>query len=344
MSWNAGQVVNLPVSEDEDDTRLDRWLKRKFHGLSQIQIEKALRKGEIRVDGGRAKANTRLQAGQMVRVPPMTARSDDESRPKKTVSKVKSEDADFIRSMVIHEDDQIIVLNKPPGIAVQGGTGTAKHIDGLSRALVGPDEEKPRLVHRLDRDTSGVLVLAKSAGVANKLGALFRSRDLDKIYWAVVLGVPNPMHAELRGWMVKSSGPGDAKEKMRPAEHGEPNAVHAVTQYSVVSNAAQRASWVALKPETGRKHQLRMHMAEIGCAIVGDRKYTCDIPVPGGLGSGLHLHARALRLPALGGKGKPLEIVADLPPHMIETFEVLGFDAASERDPFFALTRVRPRR
>lgn len=343
MSWNAGQVVNLPVSEDENDTRLDRWLKRKFHGLSQIQIEKALRKGEIRVDGGRAKANTRLLAGQIVRVPPMAARAEGEAR-EKLPSKVKSEDADFIRSMVIHEDEQIIVLNKPPGIAVQGGTGTSKHIDALSRALVGPEEEKPRLVHRLDRDTSGVLVLAKSAGAANKLGALFRSRELDKIYWAVVLGVPNPLHAELRGWMVKSSGPGDEKEKMRPAEHGEQNAVHAVTQYSVVSNAAQRAAWVALKPETGRKHQLRMHMAEIGCAIVGDRKYTCEKPVPGGLGAGLHLHARALRLPGLSSKGKPLEIVADLPPHMVETFGVLGFEAGSERDPFFALSRVRPRR
>ncbi len=343
MSWNSGQVVNLPVSEDEDDTRLDRWLKRKFHGLSQIQIEKALRKGEIRVDGGRAKSNTRLKTGQMVRVPPMTAREPGQARPV-AVGKVGSEDAAFIRSMVIHEDDQIIVLNKAPGLAVQGGTGTSKHVDGLSRALVGPEDEKPRLVHRLDRDTSGVLVLAKTAGVANKLGALFRSRELDKIYWAVTLGVPNPLHAELRGWMVKSAGPGDEREKMRVAEHGEPNAVHAVTQYSVVTNAAQRAAWVALKPETGRKHQLRMHMAEIGCAIVGDRKYTCDVPVPGGLGAGLHLHARALRLPPLGGRGKRVEVVADLPPHMLETFGVLGFEAGSERDPFFALSRVRPRR
>jgi 23S rRNA pseudouridine955/2504/2580 synthase len=176
MSWNVGQVVNLVVDADEDDTRLDRWLKRKFHGLNQIQIEKALRKGEIRVDGARAKSNTRVKAGQTVRVPPIQAtpdkKSDDgEQRP----AKVKSSDADMMRSLVIFEDDRIIALNKPAGLATQGGTGTTRHIDGLSRALVEDTAEKPRLVHRLDRDTSGVLVLAKSAGVANQLSKLFRS-------------------------------------------------------------------------------------------------------------------------------------------------------------------------
>ncbi|MEZ5939668.1 MAG: RluA family pseudouridine synthase, partial [Hyphomonadaceae bacterium] len=271
MSWNAGQVVNLSVEIDEDDTRLDRWLKRKFHGLSQIQIEKALRKGEIRVDGARAKSNTRLRAGQTVRVPPMQA--TPEGKPAAKAGKVSPADADFIQSLVIHEDQDIIVLNKPAGVAVQGGTGTKRHLDTMTQALVGPDEEKPRLVHRLDRDTSGVLVLAKSVSVAAALGKLFRSRELDKIYWAVTIGVPHPMHGEIRSWMVKSTGPGDEKEKMRSARHGEPGAVHAVTLYSVVANAGPKAAWVALKPETGRTHQLRFHMAEIGCAIVGDRKY-----------------------------------------------------------------------
>lgn len=343
MSWNAGQVVNLTVRDDDDDTRLDRWLKRNFHGLSQIQIEKALRKGEIRVDGGRAKSNARLKAGQTVRVPPIATRNDENERPKKAV-RVSSADAEFIRSMVIHEDERVIVLNKPPGIAVQGGTGTSKHIDGLTKALVGADEEKPRLVHRLDRDTSGLLVLAKTAGIAASLGNLFRSRELEKIYWAVLLGVPNPPHAELRGWMKKASGPGGDREKMRSAAHGETGAVHAVTQYSVVSNAGQRASWVALKPETGRTHQLRFHTAEIGCAIVGDRKYTCDRPVPGGLGDGLHLHARALKLPPFGGGKKPLVLEADLAPHMKETFATLGFEPSQAKDPFFALKRTRPSR
>ncbi len=340
MSWNVGQVVTLEVIPDEDDTRLDRWLKRKFHGLTQGQIEKACRTGEIRVDGGRAKASTRVKSGQTVRIPPITPpkgrESDDEDdRPR---ARVKSSDADMMRSLVIYEDDQIIALNKPTGLAVQGGTGTTRHIDALSRALVDDTAEKPRLVHRLDRDTTGVLVLAKTAGVANQLGKLFRSRELDKIYWAVTLGVPHPQTGEIRGFMIKSAGPGGEKEKMRTADQKEKGAVHAVTHYSVISNAGQKAAWVALKPETGRTHQLRFHMAEIGTAILGDGKYVCGREVPSGLASGLHLHARALRLPNRGGK--PIEIVAEIPPHMKQTFDALGFDEDSAEN-FFDLKRVR---
>lgn len=341
MSWNQGQVVNLPVDEDENDTRLDRWLKRKFHGLTQGQIEKALRKGEIRVDGARAKSNTRLLAGQSVRVPPM-ASSDDPDKPRTEAVRVKSSDADMMRSLVIYEDDTIIALNKPMGIAVQGGTGTTRHIDALSRALVDDQAEKPRLVHRLDRDTSGVLVLAKTVSSANRLGQLFRSRDLEKIYWAVTIGVPHPQNGDIRGYMIKSTGPGDDKEKMRAAEQSEKGSVHAVTQYSIVQNAGQKAAWVALKPETGRTHQLRFHMASVGCAIVGDRKYTCDRPAPSGLSDGLHLHARAIRIPSAKG-GPPVEIIADLPPHMQATFDVLGFDARHSKDPFFHLKKIRRR-
>lgn len=336
MSWNVGQVVNLPVGDDEDDTRLDRWLKRKFHGLTQGQIEKMLRKGELRVDGARAKSNTRLKAGQTVRVPPINSPDEDraDSGP---APKVRSSDAEMMRSLVIYEDDDVIVLNKPSGLAVQGGTGTTRHIDALSRALVHDTAEKPRLVHRLDRDTSGVLVLAKSVYAANGLGRIFRSRDLEKIYWAVTVGAPYPPDAQLRGWMIKSTGPGEDKEKMRAAKHGEKGAVHAVTDYATVSNAGQMAAWVALKPVTGRTHQLRFHMAEIGCAILGDRKYTGALPDPGGVAPGLHLHARALRLPPVRGAGRPVEIVADMPEHMERTFDVLGFDARHERDPFAVL-------
>jgi 23S rRNA pseudouridine955/2504/2580 synthase len=343
MSWNVGQVVNLPVAPDEDDTRLDRWLKRKFHGLTQGQIEKALRKGEIRVDGARAKSNTRLKAGQSVRVPPMGGPDSEDDKPRAETVKVKSSDAEMMRALVIYEDDTVIALNKPAGLAVQGGTGTTRHIDALSRALVPDTAEKPRLVHRLDRDTTGVLVLAKTVYAANKLGALFRSRDLEKIYWAVTIGVPHPQDGDIRGWMIKSTGPGDDKEKMRAAEQSEKGAVHAVTQYTVISNAGQKAAWVGLKPETGRTHQLRFHMAAMGTSIVGDRKYTCDRPLPSGLADGLHLHARALRLPPLGDFGRDVEIVADLPPHMAKTFDVLGFDAGQVHDPFFHLKKIRRR-
>ncbi len=341
MSWNAGQVVNLSVDADEDDTRLDRWLKRKFHGITQIQIEKALRKGEIRVDGARVKSNTRVKAGQTVRVPPMApppSETEGEERPR---ARVKASDADLMRALVIYEDDEVIALNKPSGIAVQGGTGTTRHIDALSRALVPDTAEKPRLVHRLDRDTSGVLILAKTVGSANRLSKLFRSRELDKIYWAVTLGVPHPASGDIRGWMIKSSGPGGDKEKMRQAAQNEKGAVHALTLYSVVQNAGRKAAWVALKPETGRTHQLRFHMAEIGCSIVGDFKYTCDRETPQGLADGLHLHARAMRLPNPGGRA--IEIVADLPPHMQQTFDALGFETSSVED-FFDLRKPRRKR
>jgi 23S rRNA pseudouridine955/2504/2580 synthase len=340
MSWNVGQVVNLAVDADDDDTRLDRWLKRKFHGLTQGQIEKACRTGEIRVDGARAKANTRVKAGQSVRVPPITAPKgregeDEDDKPR---SRVKASDADMMRALVIYEDDSIVALNKPAGLAVQGGTGTTRHIDALSRALVDDTAEKPRLVHRLDRDTTGVLVLAKTVGTANQLGKLFRSRELDKIYWAVTLGVPHPQNGDIRGYMIKSAGPGGEKEKMRTADQSEKGAVHAVTLYSVVQNAGRKAAWVALKPETGRTHQLRFHMAEMGTAILGDKKYTCDREEPAGLAPGLHLHARALRLPNKGGP--PIEIVADLPAHMKQTFETLGFDENSAEN-FFDLRKPR---
>ena len=340
MSWNVGQVVNLTVDADEDDTRLDRWLKRKFHGLTQGQVEKACRTGEIRVDGGRAKANTRVKAGQTVRVPPMTAPKgrEGEDEDEKPRARVKSSDADMMRSLVIYEDDHLIALNKPAGLAVQGGTGTTRHIDALSRALVDDTAEKPRLVHRLDRDTTGVLILAKTVGTANQLGQLFKSRELDKIYWAVTLGVPHPVSGDIRGYMIKSAGPGTDKEKMRTAEQSEKGAVHALTLYSVVQNAGRKAAWVALKPETGRTHQLRFHMAEIGTAILGDNKYTCDREVPTGLAGGLHLHARALRLPNKGGPA--IEIVADLPQHMKQTFNVLGFDEDSAEN-FFDLRKPR---
>lgn len=342
MSWNAGQVLQIPVSEAEDDTRLDRWLKRRFQGLTQGQVEKLLRSGQIRVDGARAKSNTRLKAGQEIRVPPISidkekAAERAEARKAKPEN-ISIQDAEFIRSLVIHEDADCIVINKPSGLAVQGGTGTSRHVDALSAALVPAGDDKPRLVHRLDRDTSGVLVLARNAAAAAELAKLFRSRELDKIYWAVVLGVPKPMEGQIRGWMIKAHGPGEDKEKMRYAEHGEKGAVFSITDYALVSNAGQKASWMAMKPVTGRKHQLRLHMSQLGCAILGDRKYTCDRETPSGVAKGLHLHARALRLPRR--HGGPVEVVAPLPEHMKTTFEVLGFDERDVVDPFDSIPEM----
>jgi 23S rRNA pseudouridine955/2504/2580 synthase len=246
---------------------------------------------------------------------------------------ISPKDADFIRSLVIHRDDDVIVLNKPAGLAVQGGTNTPRHVDGLLDGLIFDAEKRPKLVHRLDRDTSGCLVLARHPRAAAALGEVFRDRDTDKIYWAIVTGAPRPSVGELRSWMRKAPGPRDAdREMMVSAEQRDEGAVHAVTQYAVISEAAQSAAWVALRPVTGRTHQLRFHMAEFGHAIAGDPKYKCDRPTPNDLQRQLHLHARAIRLPH--PSGGELKVIAPLPPHMRAAFDLLGFDEREARNPF----------
>lgn len=313
-------VVTETVSAKEDGSRLDRFIKRRVQ-LTQGQVEKLLRTGQIRVDGARAKANTRLEAGQAVRLPPLSA---DAWRPAKAEAKSgpAPRDAAFIRDLVIYQDDDMIALNKPAGIAVQGGTKQGRHIDGMLGALAD-GENRPKLVHRLDRDTSGVLLLARHPTAAAHLGDLFRGRDMDKVYWAVTVGVPNPRAGQLRSWMAKGIQPGEDREKMYLSSQGAEGARHAITDYVTISTAAQRAAWVALKPLTGRTHQLRLHMQELGTSILGDIKYATRREVPVGVGKGLHLHARALVIPRK--RGKPLTITAPLAPHMAETFATLGF-------------------
>lgn len=323
---NSG-VTQITVEEDDGEVRLDRFLRRRAPHLTQGQIEKLLRTGQVRVDGARAKANDRLHAGQRVRIPPLPAEAP------RGAHGVSRQDLDFARSLVLYKDDDVIVLNKPAGLATQGGAKTSRHVDAFMDALKFEREDRPKLVHRLDRDTSGVLVLARHARAAAALAAALRARDADKIYWAVVLGAPRPSAGEIRGWMRKAPGPGEAdREMMRRCAQNDEGAVFAVTHYVTLSDAGGKAAWLALKPETGRTHQLRFHMAEIGCAILGDQKYTCGRETPGGLAKGLHLHARALRIPH-PTRGV-LEVAAPLPAHMEATFAALGFDARTARDPF----------
>ncbi len=342
MSWNKGQVLQIPVGDGEGDVRLDRWLKRRFPGLTQGQVEKLLRKGEVRVDGGRAKSSTRLEVGQVVRVPPMPSSDQNKKREVAEDVYVSSKDAELIKSFILYEDEDVYVLNKPSGLAVQGGTKTLRHVDGMANALTKPGQDKPRLVHRLDKDTSGLLVLAKTAQSAATMSKHFRSRDLDKIYWAVITGAPNPSEGELRGWMMKAHGPGQDKELMTAGIHGQKGSVFAITDYKVVSTVGQKACWVALKPSTGRKHQLRYHMSEIGHAIVGDNKYTCDREAPKGVPAGLHLHARALRVPRR--HGPDVEVIAPLPQHMKKTFDLFGFHESEAGNPFDTIIPIGRRR
>jgi 23S rRNA pseudouridine955/2504/2580 synthase len=332
-------IYSLPVTEEDGAVRLDRWLRRRFPHLSQGQVEKLIRTGQIRVDGARAKASDRLAAGQMIRIPPLPT-----STPKgEESSRLSQKDEEFVRSLVIYRDDDLIAINKPHGLAVQGGTKTLRHLDGLLDGLRFDSEERPKLVHRLDRDTSGVMVIARHPAAAAALSAAFKSRDTDKIYWAVTIGVPHPQLGEIRSWIKKAGGPREGdQELMRPAAHREEGAVFAITDYVVLAEAARKAAWVALKPLTGRTHQLRFHMLEVETPILGDPKYKTAKEVPGGLAQALHLHARALRLPHPNGK-KTFSIIAPLPPHMEETFEAFGFDARDAKDPFAAFEQKRGR-
>ena len=318
------------VTHEEAGARLDRWVKRRM-SLTQGEVEKLLRTGQIRVDGARAKSNTRIVAGQEVRLPPKIARPArkyDEAGKHSHSNK----DERFIRDLVLYEDDDIFVLNKPAGLAVQGGTNTKRHIDGLLGLLPRKTEHRPKLVHRLDKETSGVLVIARHPASAARMGELFRGRTLDKIYWAVTVRVPNPREGQVRCWMARGEGPDEDKERMYRARQGQGAAKHSITDYTVVSTAGQRAAWVALKPVTGRTHQLRFHMSEIDSYILGDTRYETRREVPQGVAPGLHLHARAIVLP--GKSGKSITITAPLPAHMKETFATLGFmESEAGKDP-----------
>lgn len=344
-------VQMITVTDEDDDQRIDRWLRRLFPHVNQGRIEKMCRKGELRLDGGRVKANSRVSAGQVVRVPPLAASDLKQAEPR--IARVSEADAKMIRACVIYKDDDVIVLNKPAGLAVQGGSGTTKHVDGLSEALRFDAEEKPRLVHRLDKDTSGVLVLARTRLAAKALTAAFRHRSTRKIYWALVAGVPTPYLGEIKAGLVKASGHGGSGEgekmiAVHPSEIDRtPGAKRAHTYYATLYRVAGRASWVAMEPVTGRTHQLRAHMAEIGHPIIGDGKYGGSgqenlgdgwgAQLGGMVSKKLHLHARRLVFEHPTTK-KDIVVTAELPEHMKETWDNFGWteDLAAD-DPFEGL-------
>ena len=310
-------VQNLEVDEADAGARLDRWFKRKFPHIPHGRVEKLLRTGQVRVDGKRAKGNARLEAGQNIRIPPLP--DPTEEKPK---ARVSDKDAALIRDIIIYEDDDLFALNKPAGLAVQGGTNTFRHVDGMLPVLASKNIS-PRLVHRLDRDTSGVLVIAKNARAAAWLGKAFQSRRARKVYWGITNGVPRPGEGEIKGYVLKSEGL-MGREIMSAVKHGTPGAKYARTLYQTVSEAGKRAAWVVMQPLTGRKHQLRLHMELLGTPIVYDPKYESDREQPGGLDEMLHLHARSLDLPH--PDGHVISITAPLPDHFELAFHLLGFD------------------
>jgi 23S rRNA pseudouridine955/2504/2580 synthase len=315
-------VLSLTVTADEAGLRVDRFLEARFPGLSFSHIQRIIRKGELRVNGKRAQPKQRLESGQAVRVPPL--RMDQDTR-QPAASAADDKTRSFLKSITIHEDADVLVLNKPMGLAVQGGSGTTRHIDGMLDALRDREGQRPRLVHRLDKDTAGCLLVAKTRFAASALAKTFRSRAARKIYWALVAGVPKPRQGRISTFLAKEEREDDSI--MRIARHGEAGASHAVTYYAVVDTAARQLAWLSLKPVTGRTHQLRAHMAHIGHPIIGDPKYFTkeNWELPGGMQNRLHLLARRLTVPH--PRGGTIDVSAPLPPHMAQSWNLLGLDA-----------------
>jgi 23S rRNA pseudouridine955/2504/2580 synthase len=319
------EVRTLYVDHGEEGVRLDRWFKRRWPHLNHIQIQKLTRSGQIRVDGARAKPDTRLSAGSQVRVPPLP-----DAPPPREKGQIDPREAAYARSLVIYEDEEVLALNKPAGLAVQGGTKTSKHVDRLLSAW-GEGTQRPKLVHRLDRDTSGVLVLGKTPVAAAKLGLAFAKRKARKVYWAIVAGFPKPGEGVIDLPLIKK-GVGD-REMVVPAEPGEERAEAAETEFVTVTRAGPRAAWMALWPHTGRTHQLRAHMLAMGHPILGDPKYNTELSRELSGGLKLQLHARRLVLPH-PSRGM-LALEAPISPELEAGFARFGFDVhEADPDPF----------
>ena len=325
------EIETITVSGDDGSLRLDRWFKRHYPALAHGRLEKLLRTGQIRVDGQRAKAGDRIGPGQTIRVPPLNEAEPTGAPEPRPISPA---DQAMLEAAILHRDDQMIVLNKPPGLAVQGGTRSERHLDGMLDALRFGSAERPRLVHRLDKDTSGALAIARTAAAAAFLTRAFRDKTTRKIYWALVVGRPKTMQGRIDLALAKQPGQDGERVRADPDE-----GKRAVTYYKLIDNAGEHASWLALLPVTGRTHQLRAHCAAIGTPILGDPKYGVAAPQLAGVPNAnrLHLHARELSVPHPAGG--VLRVVAPLPPHMRQSWQFFGFPNDA-KDPFAALDLV----
>jgi 23S rRNA pseudouridine955/2504/2580 synthase len=321
------------IDPDDDGIRIDRWFKRHYPHVTHVLLEKLLRKGEVRLDGKRAKAADRIAAGQSMRLPPQVVHAKDQ-RPEKPKPDAKhplaSKDMGSLADRILYMDKQVIVIDKPPGLATQGGSGLSKHVDGMLDSLQYEKPTRPKLVHRLDRDTSGVLLIARTALAASGLSASLALRDTSKVYWALTRGVPKQKHGVVKGALAKEGTRGK-DERMTVSE--DEDAKFALTEYAVMGTAGTEFAWVAARPITGRTHQIRVHLASLGTPIVGDFKYGgTDARAKGEIADKLHLHARSIDI------GRPdggrLQATAPLPPHMVKSWTLLGFDPDDRRDPF----------
>jgi 23S rRNA pseudouridine955/2504/2580 synthase len=318
----SDNVRTFTVSEDDDGIRLDRWFKRHLPDISFNTVSRWARTGQLRVDGKRASPGDRLETGQLLRVPPAEAAPAEGpgARAKRIVQPLTDDESAFVQDMVLAKGRDWFMLNKPPGLATQGGTKTVQHLDRLLDGLADEGGQRPKLVHRLDKDTSGVLLVARSARAAGHFTKAFAGRTARKVYWAIIAGVPSVEEGLIDAPLAKQ--PGTGGEKMHVDEE---NGLPARTRYRLIDRAGNRAAWVELQPLTGRTHQLRAHMAAIGHPIVGDAKYGgAEAFLTGGISRKLHLHARRLKIEGLDGK--PIDYSAELPAHFAESLATLGFD------------------
>jgi len=332
----------VTVEADDTGARLDRWFRRHYPALTHGQLEKLLRTGQVRLDGKRAKAGDRISTGQIIRLPPQlqslhnaveNSSTDSQRRSSQPSEQARTE----VEGLVLHMDSSVLVLNKPSGLATQGGSGLTEHVDGLLDQLKFGKKQRPRLVHRLDRDTSGVLVVARTVPAAAALSESLRRRDASKVYWALTKGVPHPLRGTIRSALAKEVD--GRQEKMAMVELDSEGARGAVTDYVVMGTAGSEFSWVAVKPVTGRTHQIRVHLASLGTPIVGDFKYGgTEARGRGEIENRLHLHARSIDI--AHPDGNRLNVTSPLPPHMLKTWKLLGFDTNAE-SPF---ARKRERR
>jgi 23S rRNA pseudouridine955/2504/2580 synthase len=316
------------VEADDDGIRVDRWFKRHYPHVTHVLLQKLLRKGEVRLDGKRADAGTRVAAGQSIRLPPQVVHAKDERPQKPKVEPQKPMGS--LADRILYMDKQVIVLDKPAGLATQGGSGLTKHVDGMLDSLKFEKPTRPKLVHRLDRDTSGVLLVARTAQAASGLAQSLALRDTSKVYWALVAGVPKQKHGIVKAALAKEGTRGK-DERMTVSE--DEDAKFALTEYAVMGTAGTEFAWVAARPITGRTHQIRVHLASLGTPIVGDFKYGgTDSRGRGDIADKLHLHARSIDI------GRPdggrLQVTAPLSPHMVKSWQLLGFDPDDRRDPF----------
>lgn len=323
-------VHYLEVSEDEDGQRLDRFLQKHLKGVPFGLLQKLMRKGQIRVDSKRVKAATRLENGQKVRIPPMEDRDPQER------DKVSDKDAALIQSIVLYDDGDIIALNKPAGIATQGGTNIKRHIDGMLEVLKNKEGVKPRLIHRLDKDTSGIMLVARSADMARKMGKIFQGRDIRKIYWALTVPAPEINSGEIRAPILKAGGMGQEKMVVN-IEDGQ----HATTLFDIVERAHKQMAFVAFWPLTGRTHQIRVHAAHMGCPIVGDGKYGGQEAMIDGIDHvrRVHLHAHSVRFKH-PRTNKLIELSAPLADDLKKSWKSFGFDDNSDYNAFADIKKI----